>query len=1003
MAHVPFREAMAKCGLKPLYGCEFYIVENLHDRTRAQEALGVNAFPHITVLAETQKGYENLLALSRISWTEGRYYKPRIDSEHLWRHQEGLVVLSGCPGGWPTRLILNKGELACYVWLQQMRARIERFYVELDPCPGLDISEKTLGALVAMAADLKLPCVLTADPHFPRPSDHLAQDTLLCVGMGKTMDDEERKAKLRLPENLYYCEDHELIARARQTAPEVSLPHWLAAIANTRAVADRCQVEIPHADRVQFAGLKPGQTAGRCLLDAMMNGVTWRSEQGQIPAEQRQNYLNRAFHEWEVLKEKGFCDYILAIADVIQHMKRQNCMVVTRGSAGGCLLLWLLGASVTDPIKHDLSFERFYDPSRPDPPDVDVDFEQGRREEAIEYVRQQYGEECCSQLAAISQLKARSAVLDVAFAFGIPKAEVAPLTAVLKSDDEDLDAQLDTVTDPKALAVLEKYPVLRELVPKLIGQYRQPSIHAAGVVISSLPLDRCVGIMLGKSGQHVASVDKRSAAKLGLLKMDFLSVASLDVIGATVRKLGWQVEDLERLPLDDPQALALADQGYLAGIFQLDGAAAARVARQIGLTSFADMVAASALCRPGPGDWVETYAHNKSEPERFSAYLGAMPVVAAVIVQDTYGILLYQEQVMRLARELAGFDWPDVHKLRKGVSDKLGSNPQTGAVWTQEWREKFVAGAVSGGSMSRDDAARWWEQIESHGGYSFNRSHCVTYGLVGYWMAYLKAHHPAEFYDAYLSLENDAVTMKRLIREFRALGGTVKLLDPAASQASFSCPEPGVLVGGYGNLHGIGPKTTLKIMSHTPHNNWQSLFGALPKALSAKVAGTGVATGNWDPQAVILMAPWFPVPCLAANLLALRETHRLPLLSALPKGQMTSGDVTVMGYVTATRFEKDRVMFVIEDETTAILVRVPARQVERIGASFRGLEVADFVAVSGWWAGDTLYAKENAVLQPRPSAPPKAEKGSRPRPAVPEPKTSELELLEQMAREGEQK
>jgi len=881
-----------------------------------------------------------------------------------------------------------------------MQQHVERFYVELDPCPGLAISEQTVGTLVALAAELRLPTVLTADPHFPRREDWRAQDTLLCVGMGKTMEDPERQAKLRLPEDLYYCADHELLARAGRTAPQVPAAHWLAALANTRAVADRCQVELPHAERVQFAGLKPGETAAELLWSQALAGLQRRRDAGEITPGALPDYCHRARHEYEIIREKGFCDYLLAIADVIRHMKLKNCMVVTRGSAGGCLLLWLLGASVTDPLRHGLSFERFYDASRPDPPDVDVDFEQGRREEAIGYVRQQYGEDCCSQLAAISQLKARSAVLDVAFAFGIPKHEVAALTAVLTSADEDLDTQLDQVTDPQAQAVLERYPILRELVPKLVGQYRQPSIHAAGVVISRQPLDRVVGIMLGKAGQHVASVDKRSAAKLGLLKMDFLSVSSLDIIGATVRKLGWSVEALEALPLDDPQALALADAGFLAGIFQLDGGAAARVARSIGLSSFEDLVAASALCRPGPGDWVETYRRHKQNADSFRAYLAGMERAAAQVVDRTYGILLYQEQVMALARELAGFDWPAVHQLRKGVSDKLGANPQTGPAWTAEWSGRFVAGCVARG-VSAAEAGRWWQQLASHGGYSFNRSHCVTYGLIGYWMCYLKAHHPAEFYDAYLSLENDAVTMKRLIREFRALGGTVKLLDPATSQASFSCPEPNTLVGGYGNLHGIGPKTTLKIMSHAPHNSFTDLWAALPNALAEKLKATGVETGEWDPQAVIAMAPWFPVPVVDAEMAALCRDAPLPKLAALPKGRMSEGDVTVAGYVTATRFEKERIMFTIEDETETLLVRVPAKHVERRGPRFRGLQVADFVAVSGWWAGDTLYAKECVVLQPRPAPPLKAEKGARPRPVVPDPVASELEVLEQLTQKGQ--
>lgn len=972
---------MTRRGLKPLLGCEFYIVDDATQQTRVQESLGANAFPHVTVLAMNGQGYENLLTLSRLSWEKPqRYYKPRIDFKMLHKYQEGLVVLSGCPCGYPTRLIAAGKEEEARQFLATQKSRIEHFYVELDPCPGLESSEKSLGKLVEMAYDLGIKSVLTADAHFPSPGDHLPEDILLCTGLGTTLDDPNRAIKL--PENLYVCTRQELIERAKQTAPDIDERIWARAASYSEEIAQMCNVELPKGKKVVFHGLKPGNTAAEELWRCVSSGLIRETEKKNLPRDQFWTYYERARYEFEVLSGKDFCDYLLAIADVAREMQARHSVVVCRGSAGGCLLLWLLGASVTDPIRHGLSFERFYDVNRPDPPDVDMDFEQGRREEAFQYVRDAYKPENCSQLAAISQLKARSAVLDVAAAYGIPRAEVAPLTAVLHSNDENVDRQLDEVTDPRALAVLEKYPQLR-VAQRLIGQYRQTSIHAAGVVISSMPIDKVCGVMTGKSGQAVAAVDKRGAATLELLKMDFLSVAGLDKVGATIRRLGRDMAWLTALPLDDKATLELANAGYLAGIFQLDGGSAARVSREIGLHSFEDIVAASALCRPGPGDWVSVYQENKRDPERFVGYLAALPPVIADIVRPTYGILLYQEQVMRLLREAAGMDWPDVHKLRKGIGDK---QPEE---WWNEYTGKFLIGCAQHG-IAVSEAQDWWEKIKAHGGYSFNRSHCVTYGLVAYWMLYLKTHHPAEFYHSYVALESDAVTVKKLIREYRARGGEVRLLDPTHSRETFVSPEPGVLVGGYLQVHGIGPKMAEKLLDKAPYADWPTLYKAMRKDIRERVQATGVHAGLWDPQQTILTAPWFPVPRLGSEEQLWRQQAGLPKLGDLPHDRAVNGDVLLLGYVVATKFEKDRVAFVIEDETAAILCRVPSRQLAAIGDNFRGYQVADFVAVSGWWTSDTLYIKSGQVLKPRPA---KATHKGLP---VPDGK-SELQTLEEIA------
>ena len=967
-AHVPWQKAARKAGIKPIFGCEFYIVDDIGDRTRVQATLGASAMPHVTVIAINQTGYSNLLKLSRISW-DNFYYKPRIDWESLARHQEGLAVLSGCPGGYPSRLILrdNDGNSA-HAFLAEWAKRIERLYVEIIPEPGLDFAVRAMPWLIYVARDLGLPLVMTADAHFPKPEDYEVQDLMLAVGTGQTVRDKNRT--LQLPPYQYCCSEQDLLLRSIQVfhenwadpeATNAMLPWCNLAIRNARALGEECQVEIPKAEPVVYPGVTiPAE-------DELWAWIARGFQERGIDYTIHKDYYERAVHEYNVIRRKGFCDYILAIADVVRWMKAQDGLVMLRGSAGGSLILYLVGASEVDPIKHGLSFERFYDDNRPDPPDVDIDFERGKRAEAIAYIYEKYGPENCSQIAALSQLRAKAALQDACKAYGIPRHEFAPLANELDSADEDVDGQLHAISNPAALAVLQKYPEL-QIVSRMIGQYRQSSTHAAGVLVSSQPLSHTIGVVLDKDKKPVAAVDKKGAADLGFLKMDFLSVNGLDIVARTVRMLGKSMEWLYNLPLDDEDALRLANAGALAGIFQLDGGSAARVSREIGLHSFEDVVAASALCRPGPGDWVDTYRKNKADPRAFGEYLEGFHPTAAAIVIPTYGILLYQEQVMRLARELAGLDWPEVHKLRKGVADKLGLDPQKGPAWREEWHTKFVGGCRRRG-VADQEAEFWWHSIQSHGGYSFNKSHCTTYGIIGYWMLYLKAHHPLEFYASYMALDDNEITLKRLILEFRQLGGQIYPLHPTYSRETFSAiPGHSAIVGGYINFKGIGPKIAERIVGMAPHgfDTWEQMLCAMPAGVRKSIESTGIHTGEYNVQNLIYLANWLPVPAIGAEEAAMRERYGLPSLSVLQKGYPVEGRVNICGYVTTTSFDKDRIILVLEDETNLVVARVSARlAVTSLGARVKELIVSDFVGIEGWWSGDQLFIQGVVLMKRR--------------------------------------
>ena len=967
VGHVPVGKAMIERGINPVYGCEFYICDDMSEKGKHCPSIPVETkknspgpLPHITVFAKNQKGYENLLALSSASYRRGFHHKQRIDHRSLVAHQEGLVVLSGCPGGYPSRLLhlgLHEQAWNLMSWLSN---EIENYFVEVTPSPDYDVSVLVTDTLFSWAKALGRRVVTTADAHFPRPEDHEAQDLLLAVGLRKKQSDPTRE--LRLPDYQFYCGPVDILARSLAVCRTTPIEDQVAAIAFAAELADSCRVEIPRGKTVSYPKIPPGSTPRDVLVEACWSGLRDRLAQGVLTGSW-ETYWERATHEIGILASKGFCDYMLAVADVVLATKRQGGLVNLRGSAGGSLILWLMGCSVTDPIAHGLSFERFYDDTRPDPPDVDIDFEKSSRPDAIRYVAELYGRDKVAQIAGLSQMKGRGAIQNLCFGLGIPEAEYRKFSDAI--DQDATEAAVLGATAPLG----EKYPAFARLLPKVMGQLKTTTVHAAGVLVSSEPLTKCVGIMNSGEDQPVASVDKRGAAQLGLLKMDFLNVQALDVVGVAARlvneitgtdSIGW----IESIPLDDPKVYRTARAGLLAGVFQLDGASAWKAASAIGLDSFEDLVAASVLCRPGPIEHVSLYKKHKEDPDSLARYLEGYHPKAAEIVEGTKGVLMYQEQVMRIAREVAGMEWAQVHKLRKHVADKAGLNPLTGDAWRAEWSAKFVEGCVSTVGMSPDEAYKWWQSVETHGGYSFNKSHGVSYGMVGYWMLWLKTYWPAQFYEAFLRLESDNDFLrKRLILEFKKMGGKVQMLDPVHSRETFRSIGTDCLVGGYQDIRGMGPKTAETISERAPFGSWEEMFAAMPKAVSTRLTESAFwSKEECDPVKVSIMAPWFPIPGMPAS--DLLELNRRGVASC---GVLTPEPVdsaTVGGYVTAKDFKSDKIMLSIEDPWSMIQVRVAKKHVASdLGKRFRDVKVGDLIAVDGWWAGDCLFAKDMAIVR----------------------------------------
>lgn len=967
--HAAYEKATKATGIKPIFGCEFYIVDDMYAKTRENKSLGADGAPHVTILAMTQKGYQNLIALSTMSWRDGYYYKPRIDWNVLAKHQEGLCVLSGCVGGYPSQIILNKDASAAHKFIDQRSREIEHYYVELIPEPGLSISHDTMPVLMDIARDLNVPWVMTSDAHFPRPEDYIAEDTMVCIGMNVRMNDPKRTIKL--PEYQYICTEAELMARAElvMAGHRYNKDELQEAIDNSEVLSDMCNVEIPRAAPIQYncGGIDPADMLWRWVLE----GIQYRLGTGKLPLPKYQEYFDRAEMEFALLKEKKFCDYILCLTDLCRWAKAQDTLVMCRGSAGGCLLLWLLGCSETDSILLDLDFNRFMDITRNDPPDIDVDFEISMKDKVYAYLSEKYGSDCVCQILALSLIRARVAVQDVAAVHGIPREEYSPLSSALDSKDDDVDKQLSGLVDPTALAVLEKYPIFR-IIDGLVGQARQHTIHAAGVLISSQPLHQQIAIVEQPGKPRVSSVDKHGAAQLDFLKLDLLVVSAYDVLADAVRRIGANMAWLYSLAYDDPAVFKLAQTGKVAGVFQLDGAAI-QIGHQIHLDEFEELIAASALCRPGAVEHVPTYKKNKFDPSAFAKHMASIHPIARRNVDKTYGILIYQEQVMRMCNQMGNMPMSMVHKLRK----RIASASFHGFALGPEYGDTFYAGCVANG-VSKSEADYWWHAIRAHGIYSFNRAHAATYAIVGYWMLYMKAHYPDAYYESYLAHEGASNTpsqllMKRLIREYRSTGGEVRMVDPTCSKSTFYSPRKGLIVGGWNNVDGIGKKLADIILSRGPYTSWQHVQHVLPPNIYYKFHEAGV-TGvmPYDQHGITEMAPWMPVLYTGEEERAARLSRGFKQPGDLPQDCALNGDMSIAGYLTAIQkkprtgqFKGEQIIYVLEDETGAIEFRVSSRNTKLAAQVKAMVKRGDYMAISGWWAGNVMFIKQFGIIKRR--------------------------------------
>lgn len=729
---VEFYKKVTRAGIKPIIGCEVYVAPSSRFEKKAEGAPETSF--HLILLARDNHGYRNLVSLVSKAYTEGFYYKPRIDKDLLAQYGGGLIGLSAClKGEVPYYISRDMTEKARQIALEYKNILgPENFYIEIQD-NGLVAQEKANRKLVELAGELHIGLVATNDCHYLRKEDARAHDILLCIQTGKTVSDANR---MRFETNEFYLKSPEEMTRAFGEIPN--------AVLATRQIAERCNVEFRLGENLLPTFKVEEGTPETYLKRLAKEGLIEKF--GEHPPEV---YKNRLKAELEIINRMNYASYFLIVWDFI-HYARKNSIPVGpgRGSAAGSLVAFCLGITEIDPIKYNLLFERFLNPERISMPDIDVDFCKDRRGEVISYVSREYGDDRVAQIITFGTMAAKAAIRDVGRSLDIPYAEVDRIAKLVPATlnitiDEALKAE------PQLKELYDNSPPVKEILDiakRLEGLCRHASTHAAGVVVSPEPLTEYAPLYKNPAdGTITTQFDMGSVESIGLLKFDFLGLKTLTVIEKTIvyiRSAGAEFA-LQSIPLDDAETYRLLSSGHTTGVFQLESAGMRDILVRMQPNRFEDLIALVALYRPGPMQWIDDFIKAKKGEAKISYELPQLKE----ILDETYGIILYQEQVMMIANKIANFSMGQADILRRAMGKKKAEE-------MEEQKEDFIKGAVKNG-IAEKKARKLFEKMEPFARYGFNKSHSAAYAYIAYQTAYLKTHFPVEFMAATLSSDTD--------------------------------------------------------------------------------------------------------------------------------------------------------------------------------------------------------------------------------------------------------
>jgi len=753
-------------GIKPILGCEMYVAP----RKLTDKESGIDSSNyHLILLAKNYTGYQNLMRLVSSAHLEGYYYKPRTDKEHLKQYSKGLIASSSCIKGEISQaLVKNNYELAKKLTLEYKNIFEEgSFYLELQPHPEIPEQKVVNDGMVKLAEELHLPCIVTCDSHYLLPEDGPAQDILLAIQTGSTIYDEGRlslKGKdfsLKLPEEI--------------EKQMVDYPKIKEYMDNTHKIADMCDVEIPMGIPIfpRFELPEPFTNSLDYLKSLLETNFPKFKFQDEKQARERLEY------ELGVIEKTGFIDYFLIVHDFITYARNQGIFTNTRGSAAGSLILYILGITDIDPLKYDLFFERFLNPERISPPDIDSDVPDVSRQEIIEYISKRYGADHVSQIVTFGMMQSRLAVRDVTRALGYPYEMGDKISKMLgQATKESLADALKEIKELKEL--YETDVIAHEIIDnaqKIEGVARHASIHAAGIVIAREPLTDYTALQRSAKSDSsvVAQYVGHDIESIGLVKMDILGLKNLTVIKNTlriIRKISGEENELklDGLGFEDKEVYKQLSAGETVGVFQLESTGMRRFLKELKPTRFEDIIAMVALFRPGPMQFLPEYIDRKNGRIKFD-YM--MPELEPIL-KDTYGIMVYQEQLMRIARDVSGFSLGEADILRKAVGKK-------NAELLSKQKIKFIEGGIKMGHKDKE-LTKLWEWIQPFAQYGFNKSHAASYARIAYQTAYLKTRYPSAFLAALLTSDyGDLDRIAIEINECERL--KIKVLPPSVNHS----------------------------------------------------------------------------------------------------------------------------------------------------------------------------------------------------------------------------
>lgn len=757
-----YKEAR-KAGIKPIIGVEAYIAE----RGRKDKEPGVdNRRYHLTLLAKNKQGYKNLMRLISIANMEGYYYKPRMDKEILREFSSGIICLSGCMGSQLSQAILasNNDKAEALIKEHQEIFGVENYFLEVHSHHHIEADKKLRDGIIALGKKFNIPIVAGQDSHYLCIDDHDAHNTLLAVNTGTDVND---STKLEFGED-----DFSLINE--KTALKYFADCKIA-VSNTKMVADLCESYDLELGKAYFPAfpIPEGETADDLLRALAYKGFEERN------LEKTPIYIDRLEYELKIIKQKGYPAYFLVVSDLLKFSKDNGIYTNIRGSVAGSLTTYLIGITKVDPIVYKLPFERFLNPERPSLPDIDMDYADNRRDEVIAYAKRKYGEDKVAQIGTFGTMMAKGSVRDVARALGHPYNIGDRISSMIPLGSQGTAMTIDHAIKivPELKAAYKTEPITKEIIDlakKMEGCVRHISVHAAGVVMAPKPLYEFTPIQYDpKGGNIITQYDMYSIEDAGLPKFDFLGIRNLAILAEAVRlvKIIHHIDiDIDKVPLDDKKTFELLANGETSGLFQLNGSGMTRYLKELKPSTIHDINAMVALYRPGPMESIPEYIKRKHNPKAIT-YLDDR---LKDILDQSYGVITYQDDVMMTAIKLGGYSWLEADKLRKAMGKKI---PEV----MEAEKEKLLEGFVKNG-MTEKKANEFWSLIEPFAAYGFNKAHAASYGLVAYQTAYMKANYPVEYMTAIMTSESGEIEkVAEMIHECEKMN--IKVLPPHINES----------------------------------------------------------------------------------------------------------------------------------------------------------------------------------------------------------------------------